>query len=143
MNPKSTSTSLVGDLKLFHGGLMLFGLTPPYSAERPAEVGGYRGNTDRRVLWPQSWKDFFWVQAAPRFPAKPLVPCSINTEQHWGTLASPPMLGEPWRFQEKTNKQKTNQHQRFFFIISHPNKIFISRNKSLKKREKNVSIAFL
>lgn len=48
------------------------------------------------------------------------------------------MLGEPWGFQ-KTKKPN--------FIISHPNKIFISRNKSLKKkrekeREESVSIAF-
>lgn len=66
------------------------------------------------------WKDFCWVQAAPHFPTKPLVPCSINTEQHWGTLASPPMLGEPWRFREKTNnKQTTNQHPHVSSLSSH------------------------
>lgn len=62
---------------------------------------GTAGHTDKRVLWSQSCEDF-WVQVI----LHPLVPCSINPEQHLGPQPARPMLCEPWRFQEKTKKIK-------------------------------------
>lgn len=116
------------------------GLTTPRILRRGQlrQAGTEAALNRRKGLWSQSCEDFFWVQAAPPFLTQPLVSCSIYTEQHLGTLARPYHAGQAL---EVPGKDEKTAH--LFFIISHPNKIFISRNKSLKKREKSVSIAFL
>lgn len=67
--------------------------------------------------------------------------------QHRAALGDPSQSPYAGRALEVPGKDKHTHKNKpapaCFFIISHPNKIFISRNKSLKKREKNVSIAFL
>lgn len=73
---------------------------------------------------------------------------SAMFHQHRAALGDPSQSPYAGRALEVPGKDKHTHKNKpapagFFFIISHPNKIFISRNKSLKKREKNVSIAFL
>lgn len=67
---------------------------------------------------------------------------SAMFHQHRAALGDPSQSPYAGRALEVPGKDKPAPAG-FFFTISHPNKIFISRNKSLKKREKNVSIAFL
>jgi hypothetical protein len=100
---------------------MLSGFAPLHSAGgcgKEALTGAFRG---------QSWEDD-WAEALPRFPAP-----SAMFHQYRATSGDPTQSPQCWVSPGGFQKTKNPTN---FFIISHPNKIFISRNKSLKKRER-------